>query len=230
MGAMCAAGRYLFVLASTALLASCASPTGPASRCEFTGATYRYPGEQFYGERFERNGWRRFTSEPAPTQAAGEDKQSYEKMAKELMPLLDCSTSEIACLRTFHRVFAAATGEIKPGAKFVAEGATITIEGCVRSVGGECAAAVYVSDCRSADRRPTAPAGPIEGRDCRVGGRGEQIIYVFDRDRGVIAYEPADWWVPGTDVSRWDLSTLGRSAGLLALIEPRGLLACHSSS
>lgn len=225
-GGNCAFARRAFVLASAFLLCSCVSPTQPPSKCESQVTTYRYPGEPFYGERFEPGGWKRFTSEFPPKDVTAENKQAYEKMANELMPTVDCSTPEVDCLRTFNKVFAVPKGAITPGEQYVAAGANITIEGCVRSVGAECAAAVYVSDCRSADRRPTVPAGRIDGNDCRLGGRGEQIVFIFDRDRGVIAYEPADWWVHGTDVSAWDLSTLGTSAGFLALVEHKGLLAC----
>lgn len=55
-------------------------------------------------------------------------------------------------------------------------------------------------------------------------------MFIFDRERGVIAYEPADWWKLGTDISRWDLSTLGGSAGLMALVEQKGLLSCEISA
>jgi hypothetical protein len=55
-------------------------------------------------------------------------------------------------------------------------------------------------------------------------------MFIADKERGVIAYEQADWWKPGTDISRWDLSALGVSAGLLALVETKGLLSCEMVS
>jgi hypothetical protein len=221
--------RALTLVGGALVLSSCAFPTKTSASCESATATYKYPGGQFHGEHFEQRGWRRFTSEFPPKDAAPEYRESYEKMAKELMPLVDCSTPDVACLRTYNKVFAVPKGEIKAGARYVMEGADITIEGCLRSIGTECATALYISDCRSPDGRPTMPMGVIEGNDCRVGGRGEQVMFVFDRDRGVIAYEPADWWVHGTNISGWDLSTLGKSAGLLALVEPKGLLACQGN-
>lgn len=219
--------RYAVIAATSLLLSSCATPVKTSAPCEGVAVTYKYPGEQFYGEHFEKRGWRRFTSEFPPEDVAPEQKESFRKMAEELQPLVDCSTPAVACLRTYDKVFAAPKGQINPGARYVVEGAEVTVEGCLRSVGAECVTALFVSECRSPDRRPTTPSEVIVGDDCRASGWGQRIIFIFDRDRGVIAYEPADWWVHGTDISGWDLSTLGVSAGLLALVEPKGLLACQ---
>lgn len=227
-----AARRRALTAVSAMVLSSCALSAGQLPRCQDATMTYKYPGEGAIGERYQSGLWWRINSENAPEALAVKETPSTVDPREQTYPLADCSTADVVCVRTYHRVFAIPRGEIKPGARYVAEGADVIIEGCLRNVDNECMTALFISDCRSADSssRSRAPAGEIVGKDCRATGWGQQVMFIFDRERGVIAYEPADWWKSGTDISRWDLSTLGVSAGLLALVESKGLLSCEVSS
>jgi hypothetical protein len=225
------ARRCMVSVVGAMILGACALSAKSLPACEDATMTYQYPGDGSIGERYQSGLWWRINSENAP-EAAAAPETSAAVPQEEAYPLDDCSTTEFLCVRTYHRVFAVPRGEIKPGTKYIVAGADTTVEGCLRSSDGECVSALFISDCRSADgsRRSRAPAGEIVGKDCRLVGWGQQVMFIFDRERGVIAYEPADWWKPGTDISRWDLSTLGVSAGLLALVESKGLLSCEVSS
>jgi hypothetical protein len=226
------AKRRMFSVVGAMMLSSCALSAKPLPACDDATITYKYPGEGSIGERYRSGRWWRINSENAPEVGAAQETSSTVSSEEQTYRLADCSTADLVCVRTYHRVFAVPRGEIKPGAKYVAEGADLTIEGCLSSSDGECRTALFISDCRSAESslRARAPAGEIVGKDCRASGWGQQVMFIFDRERGLIAYEPADWWKPGTDISRWDLSTLGVSAGLLALVESKGLLSCEVSS
>jgi hypothetical protein len=217
-----------FTTVIVVMLSSCASPTTPQSSCGDVTMTYKYPGEGSIGERYSKDRWWRINSQNAPEAMVQETKPPTVGLREQTFPLVDCSSDDFVCVRTYHRVYAVPRGEFKPGAKYSAEGAGLTIEGCLRSVNSDCKTALFISDCRSADsgNRKRAEAGDVVGTNCRATGWGQQIMFVADRERGVIAYEQADWWKPGTDISRWDLSTLGVSAGLLALVEVKGLLSC----
>lgn len=220
----------VLAVASLLILSSCASP--PASSCGDVAMTYKYPGEGSIGERFRKDRWWRINSQNAPEAASEEAKPLAADLGEQTYPMADCSNAQLACVRTYQRVFAVPRGEFKVGARFIAEGASLSLEGCLRRVGGDCQTALFISDCRSADdgTRNRSKAGEIVGMNCRATGWGQQIMFIADRQRGVIAYEQADWWKPGTDLSRWDLSTLGVSAGLMALVETNGLLFCEMSS
>jgi hypothetical protein len=227
----CAKRRMLSVV-GTIMLTSCALSAKPLPACENEAITYKYPGEGSVGERYRSGGWWRINGENAPEVGAAQETSSTVSSEERAYPLAVCSTADLVCVRTYHRVFAVPRSGIKPGSKYVAEGADLSIEGCLSSSDGECRTALIISDCRSAESSPGArgPVGEIVGKDCRASGWGQQIMFIFDRERGVIAYEPADWWKAGTDISRWNLSTLGVSAGLLALVESKGLLSCEISS
>lgn len=225
------ARRCMVSVVASMTVGACTSSATSLSPCGDATMTYQYPGEDSLGERYQSGLWWRINSKNAP-EAAATSEAATTVPPEEAHLLDDCSTTEFLCVRTYHRVFAVPRGEIQSGTKYVVSGADITIEGCLRSSDGECTTALFISDCRSAAsaRRSGAPAGEIVGRDCRLGGWGQQVLFIFDRERGVIAYEPADWWKLGTDISYWDLSTLGVSAGLLALVESKGLLSCELSS
>jgi hypothetical protein len=227
----CAKSRMFSVIGAM-MLSSCALSAKPLPACEDATITYKYPGGGSIGERYRSGRWWRINSENAPEAGAAQATSSTVSSEEQTYPLADCSTADLVCVRTYHRVFAVPRGAIKPGAQYVAEGADLTIEGCLSSSAGECRTALFISDCRSPESslRARAPVGETVGKDCRASGWGQQIMFIFDRERGVIAYEPADWWKPGTDISRWNLSTLGVSAGLLALVESKGLLSCEISS
>lgn len=214
------------------MLSSCAISAKSLPSCESAAMTYKYPGEGSIGERYQGGVWWRINSENAPEAVAAQETGISADPQGETYPLADCSTADVVCVRTYHRVFAVPRGELSAGANYVVQGADLTIEGCLRSSGSECITALFISDCRSADdsTRKRTPADEILGKNCRATGWGQQVMFIFDRERGVIAYEPADWWKAGTDISRWDLSTLGVSAGLLALVESKGLLSCELPS
>lgn len=224
----CAKHRILSVMGAM-VLSSCALSAKPLPPCEDATMTYKYPGEGSIGERYQGGRWWRINSENAPETAATQETPSTAASQEQTYPLVDCSTAEFLCVQTYQRVLAVPRGEVKAGTKYVVEGADVTIEGCLHSSDDECLTALVISDCRSADSSPRsrAPVGEIVGKDCRLSGWGQQVMFIVDRKRGVIAYELADWWKPGTDISRWDLSTLGVSAGLLALVEAKGLLSCE---
>ncbi len=220
------------IAVSAVMLSSCAPPTKSPSPCGDITMTYKYPGEGSIGDRYRSGRWWRINSQNAPEAVTQNSKSTVANSVETTFPLINCSRDGFACVRTYQRVFAVPRGEFNSGAKYTVEGASISMEGCLRDADGECKTALFISDCRSADgaAQDRAQAGKVVGRDCRATGWGQQIMFIADRDRGVIAYESADWWKPGTDVSRWDLSTLGKSAGLLALVETHGLLSCEMSS
>lgn len=221
-----------FIAASAMALSSCALSDPPLSSCGDVTMTYKYPGEGSIGERYQKDRWWRINSQNAPEAVAPETAPSTVDSGEQVFPISDCSSAGINCVRTYQRVFAAPRGEFTVGARYIAAGANVSMEGCLRSENGECKTALFISDCRSADSatRKLAEAGEVVGNDCHATGWGQQIMFIADRERGVIAYEQADWWKPGTDISRWDLSTLGVSAGLLALVETKGLLSCKMPS
>jgi len=221
-----------FTIACAFILSSCSLPTPHSSSCGDATMTYKYPGENSIGERYEGDHWWRINSQSAPKAASGEITPSTADPGEPTFPVFDCSSEEFVCARTYRHVFAVPRGEFKVGARYIAEGSDLSTEGCLRSVNGVCKTALFISDCRSVDgaTRNRADIGAIVGKDCRVTGWGQQVMFIADRERGVIAYEQADWWKPGTDISRWDLSTLGTSAGLLALVETKGLLSCGITS
>ncbi len=221
-----------FTMASTVMLSSCALPTTSLPSCGDVTMTYKYPGDGSIGERYRKDRWWRINSQNAPEVAAQEAKPSTVDLGEQKFPVADCSSAGFVCARTYHRVFAVPRGDFKTGATYVAEGASLSMEGCLLSANSECRTALFISDCRSTDgaARNRAAVGEIVGKDCRAAGWGQQIMFIADRERGVLAYEQADWWKAGTDISRWDLSTLGVSAGLLALVETKGLLSCEISS
>lgn len=213
-------------------LSACASPTISIAACGDVTMTYQYPGDGSIGDRYWGSSWWRINSQNAPEASTQKAGQAEVSSPEEIFPLAKCSSSSFACVRTYQRVFAVPRGEWNSGARYVAQGASLSIEGCLRREVGECKTALFISDCRSTDgeTRSRAAPGNILGKDCRESGWGQQIIFIADRERGIIGYEPADWWITGTDISRWDLSTLGVSASLLALVEPKGLLSCEISS
>lgn len=224
--------RMQAMMSCLLVLSACSSPTTQLTSCGNVAMTYRYPGETSIGERYEGARWWRIDSQNAPAAAVQEGEPPTADPGEPIFPVVNCSSKEYVCARTYRHVFAAPRAEIKDGATYIVEGSSLSVQGCLRSENGRCETAVLISDCRSVDSamRKRAAVGAIVGKDCRATGWGQQIVFIFDRDRGVIAYEQADWWKPGTDVSRWDISTLGKSAGLLALVETRGLLSCEIDS
>lgn len=212
-----------------ALLSACAPQTVPTSPCGDVTMTYKYPGEGSIGERYAGGRWWRINNQSSPESVTDRARRPDTSSLQETFPLTNCSSDAYVCVRTYQRVFAVPRGKYRGGAKYDVDGASLSMEGCLRSAGDECTTALFISDCRATDgaTRGRSEAGPILGQNCRTSGWGEKIMFIADRERGVIAYEPADWWKSGTDISRWDLSTLGRSAGLLALVESKGLLSCE---
>lgn len=223
----------LLSVAVTSVLEACSQSAKPLPACGDTVMTYKYPGEGSIGERYQSGRWWRINTENAPEIALTESESSGNSGERDAsFPINDCSNAVYICARTYERVFAVPRGNIEVGTKYEIEGAQIAIEGCLRSKAEKCVTALFVSDCRRKDSLSDGgvPPGRIVGESCRDRDWGQQVIFVYDIDRGVIAYDSADWWKPGTDISDWDLSTLGVSAGLLALIEAKGLLTCRIRS
>lgn len=214
----------------TAFVAGSALAADPYQSCDQAVFTYKYPGEGSVGERFSGDQWWRINPENAPSEVRpGAESSAIPANTTARNPVRNCSNADYVCTRTERRVFAVPRGDLKDGARFLAEGAEVVNEGCLQRVGDQCVTALFTSDCRERNTSRSSPRvwGEISGSDCRAVSHGLKYLYVYNRDRGVIAYEEAEWWVPGTDHSRWDLSTLGVSAELLALVESRGLLSCH---
>ncbi len=215
------------------VLEACAQVAKPLPACSDNVMTYKYPGEGSIGERYQSGQWWRINTENTPETALTQPEPLGNSVERDAsFPIIDCSNAEYICARTYQRVFAVPRGNIEVGATYEIEGAQITIEGCLRSKADKCATALFVSDCRRINSMSDGevPPGTIVGGNCRNGLWGQQVIFIYDIERGVIAYESADWWKPGADTSEWDLSTLGVSAGLLALIEAKGLLTCRINS
>jgi hypothetical protein len=208
---------------------ACSSPAKPLPVCN-TVMTYKYPGDGSIGERYRGNRWWLINSENTPETAVERPDISDDFAAiDESFAIVDCSNANANCARTYQRVFAAPKGEIAAGTTFEIQGAKIAIEGCLRGEAERCTTALFISNCRRRDASSNSSVTPgeIVGGDCRKSPWGQQIMFIYDVERGVIAYESADWWKPGTDTSRWDLSTLGVSAGLMSLVESKGLLSCQ---
>jgi len=112
---------------------------------------------------------------------------------------------------------------------FVVQGADVYFEGCIVGVGPNCETGLFVSDCRADNQLALSHSSndEISGVDCRRSRYGSKIIYIYDRQRGVLAFEQADWWSEGgEDVSKWSLERLGVDVSMLALQGSRGLLSC----
>lgn len=220
-------------ITATSVLAACAESAKSLPACGDTLMTYKYPGEGSIGERYQHGRWWRTNAENAPETALTQSKPLGNSIEPDAsFPIVDCSNADYLCARTYQRVFAVPRGSIGVGTTYEIEGAQITIEGCLSSKAEKCVTALFVSNCRPMDdlNDGRVPPGAIVGESCRNSAWGQQVMFVYDIERGVIAYESADWWKPGTDISAWDLSTLGVSAGLLALIEAKGLLTCRINS
>lgn len=212
------------------LLASACAPLETAlPPCDKQSITYKYPGEESIGEKYKGQNWWRINSDKAPESDAKDLKVNGHPDFNVFYEVVDCSVKKIACARTFEKVFAVPLGEWVSGFSYRIAGADVSIEGCLVGAASGCNVGVFVSDCRQ--KLPTTVGrsnfGMVIGDDCRKTGWGQQTLFIADRVRGVIAYEQADWWEPGTDLSRWDLSSLGVTAGMMALVEDRGLLSCR---
>lgn len=129
----------------------------------------------------------------------------------------DCSTPLVDCIVTDRFVFAVPHGTLKAGQRVEVASTEIKVIGCIPASDTRCATAVLESRCLvEAD----------EVRDvCKWEPDVSRMLYIFDSNRGIIAFVGADNWPEITDLSGWRLDSLGTTAGMYALVEPMGLLA-----
>lgn len=224
--------RAIGVLAAVTLSYCACAQGAQLSRCKKAVMTYKYPGKHGLGEQYQGAKWWRVNTEYAPKAATPMDTKRAHQKHTSTYELASCSNKEFACLRTYQWVFAVPVGVRTPGATYEFAGASLKIMGCVQDKDQSCRTVLVTSDCRSLDgsRGARQSPGEIIGNNCRSSGWGLKMIFLFDRDRGVIAYEDAGEMPEAMDLSKWDLSTLGVSAGMRALVEPKGLLSCELST
>jgi hypothetical protein len=74
-------------------------------------------------------------------------------------------------------------------------------------------------------RKSSAPDASTGRAHCTYDSDASRLVYIFDSQRGIIAFQEASGWPDPLDVSRWSLDTIGTTADMYALIEPKGLLA-----
>lgn len=199
------------------------------SRCGNMTMTYKYPGQHGLGERYQGGKWWRVNTDYAPTESSPASAKGAHRKRISTYELATCSNQEFACVRTYQWVFAVPVGARAPGLTYEVAGATLKIMGCVQDEDQSCRTILVTSECRSLDgaRSTRQSPGKIVGNSCRSSGWGLKMMFLFDRDRRVIAYEDAGEMPETMDLSKWKLSTLGVSAAMHALVEPKGLLSCE---
>lgn len=192
--------------------------------------TYRYTPVDSVGERYRDNVWWRINEDNAPQIESSDNHIVRQYDDIRTYTLAGCSTDEVICVRTGRWLFAAPRNDIAPSSSFSIEGAEVRILDCMRSENETCAAALFVSDCRSPDRGHTKYGSPdtISPGNCRQNGWGLQMMYVFDRDRGVIGYADANWWDSTSRITGWNLSEEGIPDSMKRLVEAHGLLSCET--
>jgi len=188
--------------------------------------TYQYPGEDHFGYRFQNDRWWRINIGSGPDGDRRANSTSPAWPLDRIEKIVDCSTREYVCAQTYLWVLAVPKANLKSGVSYDIAGAHIQLSTCVRQTTDSCAAIVAVTDCRSRNSRTPRAVGEIVRNDCRASGWGERVVFIYDRARGVIAFEETDDWIPEEDSRKWDLSSLGKTAAMLALQEPEGLLSC----
>lgn len=189
--------------------------------------TYKYPGKNHFGYRFRDGKWWRINIGGGPDQAPSKNSMSPKPPLGRVEKIVSCSTSEYRCVQTYLWVFAVPKGKLMPTSSYKIAGADIQLGSCLKKTSTGCVTLFAISDCRSHGSGKSVPPGEAIANDCRASGRGQRVVFIFDQDRGVIAFEESDDWEPQADAGGWDLSSLGRSAAMLALAEQRGLLSCE---
>jgi len=214
------------VIALAALMLSCTGCVA-AIPCTSDYMTYKYPGKNHFGYRFRGGEWWRINIGGGPDNGGAERNSiSPTPPLNRVESIVGCSTSKYLCVETYRWVFAIPKGKLSPGASYDIAGAHIQLEACLRQTSAGCVIILAISDCRSHVGGKRLSPGEIVANDCRASGWGQRVVYIFDQGRGVIAFEESDDWVPRPDDKVWDLSALGKTAAMLALVENRGLLSC----
>jgi hypothetical protein len=143
--------------------------------------------------------------------------------AMDRTPLNDCSNDTLRCLSSRNFVLAVPRGELEPARSYHVADARIDVLGCIPESDEKCAVAILQSICLV---HPTGAEADDRNRTvCRDYYATSRMIYVFDRKRGILAFDEASGWPEHPDLRGWKLDTLGTTAPMYALVGTRGLFA-----
>lgn len=189
---------------------------------------YLYPSRNTNGYVFSRHGWFSLVDVTAVEHSSLARPNSPVRQTSFISPIKECSTVDYRCVRTSELVMAVPrSGTVRPGMSYSVEGARHHVIGCYDLPGEQCRIFMAYSECTSEiGRRAVDESGKIVGKDCRSSGWGKNALFIFDKERGVVAFDLGTEGPPDNFDPRGDLSTLGRTASIMALTGKRGLLSC----
>jgi hypothetical protein len=108
------------------------------------------------------------------------------------------------------------------------EGAEHNVMGCYENIDKECSTFMVHAKCRSQPAATSsAERGIIKGEDCQSTGWGRNVLFIYDKKRGVIAFDLVNEGPPEYFDASGDLSSLGKTASIMALVGSRGVLSCR---
>lgn len=120
----------------------------------------------------------------APPKASPSRQAAFEERLGD--ELRDCSDEGYRCLAYGHSVLAVPRGPLSVGTTYIAGGANLTIEKCLRGTDRRCQAALVVSECQVMLKyEGCAPFGAQPQGQVQ---RSPVTWFVYDADHGVTAF------------------------------------------